>query len=213
MGRRDIIITGLFSLLALGGTALVSGVAMTENIYAPYVLNFGWIAIAVAVFGLGYMFRTAPKAALNAAKDMVAEREFLPPEITPAVLRKKMKNRTSVQIDSLNKTYAGKWMRISGRVNDVSDVSAMKRKFMLHMIPDGEESERSVSITFVEPWLDQLSALNMKDWISVVARVKGLNSGAMLEDGEIINIGEPPEAEKPKPPAPRKRSPRKPSAT
>lgn len=58
MGRREIIIGVLLTGLGLGGTAVVSALTMTENIYTPYVLIGGLLFIGIVLFGLIYMFRT-----------------------------------------------------------------------------------------------------------------------------------------------------------
>lgn len=206
MGRRDIIVSGLYAVLALSGAALVAGYSMTPNEATPVLVGVGWAAMFVAVGGLGYMFRTAPKAVLGAAQEMVTGREFLPPDITPAVLRRKVENRTSVQIDALTKTYAGKWMAVEGRVREISNVSGSSSDRWLLMISQGSGTFDAVCVIFKKPWLEQLAALNKGDGVSVVGRISSLHHGPTLEDGEIVHIGEPPEKAKP---APKRRAPRK----
>jgi hypothetical protein len=214
MGRRDIIITGLFSLLAIGGTSLVSGLTMAENIYTPYVLNAGWIAIGLGLSGLVYLFRTAPKVAFAAAQEAVSgppPREFLPPEITWTVLGAKIEGRTSIQIEAITKTYVGKWMRVSGRVMDVVSIS---KGFCVHVREDGVGAPRSVSGYFDDTESDRMLSLNKGEWISFVGKVARLQYGGSMEGCEIEHVGEPPKPKvAPKPRTPRKRTTAKPSAS
>lgn len=210
MGRRDIIITGLFAVLAIGGGAVVTGLSSTVNTYTPYLLSVGWLALLAALAGLTYMFRTAPKAAFAAAQEALVgppPREFLPPEITWEVLSKKIEGRTSLQIEALARTYAGKWMRVSGRITDVMPVYD---GFGVHLREDG--GDRGLVTGYFGPdEADRMAALNKGDWIRFVGKVERLMHGGSMADCEIEHIGEPPKPAA-KPRAPRKPAPPKPSS-
>lgn len=212
MGRRDIIISGLYAVLALGGGAVVTGLSATANVYTPYLLSVGWLALLIASGGLVYMFRTAPKAALNAAHEAFAgppPREFVGDEITTAVLRKKVEGRTSLQVEAVSKTYAGKWKRLEGRVRDVSAYSDGETSVLLTPSDDNDRYQIA-SIRLGKQWYDQAAALNIGDWLAVVGRIHALKSGLSLRDGEIVHMGEPPEPEAKS--ATKPRSPRKKAA-
>ncbi|MFC0633568.1 hypothetical protein [Brevundimonas balnearis] len=196
MGRREIIISALLAGLGLGGTSAVAGMTSTASIYTPYLLGLGWAAVLGSFVGLAVMFRNAPKAMIATTQALIEqapERQFLDPDITPEVLRKKTENRTSVQIDALTKTYAGKWLRVSGRVFDVTSINFHKRdSFALHVEEETRPHLPSVMVVFGEPWLDQLSAMNKGDWITCVGMIDRLQGGVTLVSGEIEHIGEPP---------------------
>ncbi|MFN3536804.1 MAG: OB-fold protein [Brevundimonas sp.] len=181
--------------------------SMTVNLYTPYLLSVGWLAIGVGLVGLIYMFRTAPKAALLAAQSVVTgppPRDFVAPELTWTVLGKKVEGRTSVQVDGITKTYAGKWIRVCGRIYDVAD---RFDQIAVDMKEDGADGYSSVRAKFSQSWKDQLSVLNKNEWICVVGKIEHISYGGTMTDCEIEHVGEPaPNKDVPKPRAPRKRA-------
>jgi len=209
MGKREIIIGALLAALGVGGSAVVSGMSMAANIYTPYLLSVGWLALVMAVLGLAVMFRTAPKAALVAAQVAMAgapPREFVDEDITTEVLRKKVEGRTSLQVDAITKIYRGKWKRLQGRVKNVS--AHLENRTFVQICPDDDSDNwASSAISFDKEWYDQVAALNIGDWISVIGKIDQLKSGVWLEGGEIVHMGEPPKIKTPpKPRVPRKKS-------
>lgn len=214
MGRREIIITGLFTILAVGGGAVVTGLSTTANTYTPYLLSVGWLALLTAAGGLVYMFRTAPKVALTAAQEALAgpaSREFVADEITSGVLRKKVEGRTSLQVDAISKTYQGQWKKMEGRVKDVSAL-LNSRTLVLLTPDDDDEMWGRASIQFDKEWREQVSALNVGDWISAVGKIEKIRGWLDLVDGEIVHMGEPPKKPAPAPRPSRKKPAAKPSA-
>ena len=209
MGKREIIITGLYGLLALAGTSVVTGYSMTVNAFTPQLLVFGWLGLAVGLSGLFYMFRTAPKAVLVAAQEVIVgppPREFVGDDITTGVLRKKVEGRTSLQIDGVSKTYIGKWKNLQGRVLDVHG-HADRETYVMLRPDDDDEDWRIASVTFGKEWYDQVAALNIDDWLAVVGKIHQRQRGLTLKEGEIIHMGEPPKPKpEPKPRAPRKKA-------
>lgn len=199
MGKREIIIGALLAALGVGGSAVVSGMSMTANIYTPYLISVGWLSIVMALIGLAVMFRTAPKAALVAAQGVMAgaaQREFVDEDITTEVLRKKVDGKTNIQIDAITKIYRGKWKRLQGRVKNVSAFSEEKT-FVLLAPDDDSDKWVSASISFDKEWYDQVAALSIGDWVSVIGKIDQLKSGLWLEAGEIVHMGEPPKIRTP----------------
>jgi hypothetical protein len=209
MGKREIIITGLYGLLALAGTSVVTGYSMTVNAFTPQLVMFGWLGLAAGLGGLFYMFRTTPKAVLVAAHEVIAgppPREFVGDDITTEVLRKKIEGRTSLQVEGISKTYTGKWKRLQGRVIDVNSHADSETYVMLR--PDDDSDKWQIaSITFGKIWYDQVAVLNIDDWVAVIGKIHKLRNGLALKEGEIVHMGEPPKPKaEPKPRAPRKKA-------
>ena len=180
----------------------MTGMTSDETIYTPYLLSAGWLALFTSLVGLVVMFRTAPKVAFVAAQQAIAgppPRDFLAPEITWSVLTQKIDGRTSLQIEAITRTYAGKWMRVSGRI---SDVLSMHKGYAVHVREDGTE-RGLVSGYFGPEEADRMAALSKGDWISFVGKIEQLMYGGSMSDCEIEHIGEPPRAS-PKPRASRK---------
>ena len=187
MGRREIIVTGLFAWLAAAVAVLVAAYASDFGAAGPRVIRSGWLAVALGIGGLAYMFRSAAK--LDVAN--ITSREFLEAAITPAVLRSKTENRTSVQIDALTKTYAGKWMRITGSVIQVSEIGIASSRRRIAMIDEANDKTSFTTIIFGKRWFDQLGALNKGDQVEMVGRINRLEHGPTLVDGEIVHVGPP----------------------
>ncbi|MDO1559843.1 hypothetical protein Q0812_10440 [Brevundimonas sp. 2R-24] len=195
MGRREIINSGLLAAITLGGGAVVTALSTTATAYTPYLLSVGWIALLGGAAGLMYMLRTAPRAAINAMAP-TPPREFLDPDITWDVLSKKVEGRTSLQVEALNKTYAGKWMRVSGTVYDVKRIYGDLCGVDIRL---NSRSYGSVLACFGKQANQQLAALNKGDSITIVGKVERLKGGGTMGDCEIEHVGPPPEKPKPKP--------------
>ncbi|MDK2747062.1 MAG: hypothetical protein KYX67_07070 [Brevundimonas sp.] len=207
MGRREIIISGLLATLALGGGAAVTALSATANAFTPYLISVGWLAFFGSLFGLFYMFRTAPRAALSAAHLALSgppPREFLPQEITWKVLSDKIEGRTSIQIDALTRTYAGKWMRVSGRIRDVVN----SHNWLSVSVKEEDSEWDTVLGRFGLDEADRMAALNKNDWITFIGKVERLAHGGTMSECEIEHIGEPPKPA-PKPRPARKKQPTK----
>lgn len=213
MGRREIIISGLLAALTVGGGAVVTAYTTATNDYTPYLRSVGWLAFFGGAIGLAYMFRTAPKGVLNAAQEVVAgppPREFLGSELTPSALYEKVRGKTSLQIEGLTKTYAGKWMRVEGPVLDASKL--MSGTYFLQ-IREVDGHYAAVSVSFSDKWADQLRSVNVGDWIVVVGKLDAIRNRPHLIDGEIEHLGPPPKKPDPRPKAPpRAKRPAKPAA-
>lgn len=175
----------------------MTGLSTATNAYTPYLLSVGWLALLIATAGLVYMFRTAPKVALNAAQEAISgppPRDFVGDEITTEVLRKKVEGRTSLQVDAVSQTYAGKWKRLEGRVRDVSAYSDGETYVLL--IPSDDSGPHEIaSVRLGKQWYGQAAALNIGDWLSVVGQIHTLRAGLALRAGEIVHMGEPPQPE------------------
>lgn len=188
MGRRDLSIYSLLALFALGGTAFVSGLVAQSSTATPFLV---WGGLGTAILStslLGRMMINAPKPAVLTGvivQPDAAGRDFLAPDITPKVLDEKVSGRTSLQIDGITKTYAGKWLRCSGVV---SDVSKMGSSYFLQMDCGGPIA----SVSFDLSMADQMTALNKGDWVEVEGRIRRLQYGVSLEDGVILHVGPPP---------------------
>nr|MEA2798016.1 hypothetical protein [Phenylobacterium sp.] len=203
MGRREITIYAAIAVFGLGGTALVSGLVATHTAATPFLVWGGTIAMALSGVLLLRMMLNAPALVVASGAPSAPSREFLGPEVTPLILKEKVEGRTRVQIIAITAHYRGKWMTAEGVVGDVSRVDS--NQWLTHVRhPDGSYG---FAACFGKKWHQQLLSLNKGDWISMVGRVDNLDTGALLEDCEIVDMGPPPKPKRPS--APRKPRARK----
>jgi hypothetical protein len=119
MGRREITAGLLIAVLGAGVVASVAGLTTPKTNFTQVLIWGGLAAFLFAIAGLYGLWKSDPVATLLPA----SARVFLDAELTPTVLRGKTEGRTSLQIDALTKTYAGKWMTVSGRIIDITSLA------------------------------------------------------------------------------------------
>ncbi len=212
MERRNVIGVCGGAACTAGTAALLAGLNPALAEYHRLLTTLGGVSLLGGAAALASLLFTAKKPAVGTAlsipeppPQIPAEpaREFLSEEITPKVLAEKVDGRTSMQVDAVLETYKGKWMRLSGRVTDVSKHSG---DYYYVQFDSGEDEwtlrEWSVGISFRGAWHDRMMTLNKGDWIEVEGRIDGISMSLALEDGRLLHVGRPP---KPKAlPAPRK---------
>ena len=206
MGRREIIASLLICGIGAGLAAVSTALLAPSTPFTTSVIFAGAIICVLCFVGVYILFRFAPKPSLplsaidigfavaSAIKGEVIEvehREFIPTEITPCVLRRKVSGRTSVQIDALNVTYAGKHMRIKGLIRDVSNIGTSSFLIILDTYSgEGGDQATLVSLIFDEPWKDRMMALNLGDEVTVVGKLTTLRQ-LSFQGIEVEHIGRP----------------------
>src|ERR1039457_1853126 len=169
------IVTTISGVACTGGIA--AAIPSLNPAWAAYqlpLLVLGGSAIAGGIFGFVYLLATAPKPA--------PAREFLPSDITPHDLTQKVVGLMGVHAEAIGQLYHGKWMRVSGVVNDVVPINALSRMLGIY-----EEVDKVyVVINFERKWVDQLAALNKGDSVTVIGQLFSVGAfGINLKDGEI----------------------------
>jgi hypothetical protein len=193
VGRRDLTIYALLGVLGLGGTAFLAGLTAPAADAAKIYLVWGGLsAVMVSIFGLGWLFFIVPakQPPLTVSVLMPSteppQRDFLDPGVTIEDLIAKTTGRTNIQIDALSATYAGKWLRAIGVVQNVTNVNG--DLWMLYM----ESLAGSYfSATFEKSWHTRLTALNKGDRLTLVGQIDGFRYGVGLKSAEIEHIDGP----------------------
>jgi hypothetical protein len=93
-----------------------------------------------------------------------------------------VKHRTDAQVQALVKPYLGKWMRITGKVEDVETFPAGmpdQRRIVLEFGPDANKTV--VQAVFDESWTDRVSQLNAGDRVSVTGSL-----ATVYQDGSFV---------------------------
>ena len=168
----------------LGVASLIVGLLGIAFIYLwPTKKYIGWLCLIAAIFsGLGWWwYELHPASSFPYPK----ERAYVGSNITPEYLSRLFDGHTQLQTQSLTNIYIGKWMRVSGRVEDVSSgsrtMSATLELSRIHLYP-------KVSLTFDKvKWNDRISILTVGDDIVVDGRISNIGqTWTYLEDCEIL---------------------------
>lgn len=107
-------------------------------------------------------------------------RIFLGPDITPQFLYSRLEGYTAIQAKKLLDIYVGKWMKLSGAVDHVSESS------------DGSclvrfRGEIRIYMSFEKKWIDQLSILRPGSNITVIGRIESVEAmGVNLGNCELV---------------------------
>lgn len=198
MIRRDILINLLIALVGVFiGGAIAARLASVSGSGAISTVCFASATVALVIL-LRLLLSTPTKALpvplpvamqvnvpVTATDPRHPEREFLPPEVTPDVLRSKVKGRTSVQVRAIASTFSGKWMRVIGPVRDIAQATDEIWILFGGAAPD---YTNQFSARFFKNDFEKLMALNVGDVVTIVGRIETLSSDVGLSDCEIENI-------------------------
>jgi hypothetical protein len=176
--------SGIAGLIFLGA-ALVFG--LTEVAQARY-----WIGAAVACYVLASF--QAWKRERHAIANLQGEIEKLrqgvegltqaegATALTPEQLVGVYKNRTTLQGEKLASTYIGKWMTVSGVVEDIS-----KPRFGISLV--FYRGEILIVMYFEESATEPVSALSRGDTVTVRGKIKQIESrNLLLESCELVKF-------------------------
>jgi len=118
------------------------------------------------------------------------ERMFVGAGVTPEYLAKFFQDHTAIQAANLIEAFIGKWMKLSGRLNDVrlhrdSFASVSLRRSAV------EEDVRACNVTmfFYQPWFDRLAILKRGEELTVIGRIDKVDAlSLILEECEIVGV-------------------------
>jgi hypothetical protein len=104
---------------------------------------------------------------------------------TPAYLTGLYKGYTKIQADKLAESFVGKWMKLSGPLNDVTNSSGDYVVYLEnHLFPSGS----AVAMRFDKSWKDRLSVLKVGDTIGVLGQIKDIDRVIVfLEKCELLD--------------------------
>jgi len=120
------------------------------------------------------------EAIRRAVQRPAAERIFVGPGVTPEYLADIYKAHTAIQANKLTETYAGKWMRVTGDVDQVKQIGK-----------DGEcyvtlRGMVYILLSFDRGWLDRVSILTLGEKASVVGQIGRIDASTLqLENCEL----------------------------
>lgn len=179
MGRREIGIYSLLAAFSVGGGALVAGMAMTTTALTAALIWGGATVLILSSLILARIFFGSASS----------PRIFLSPEITPQLLTEAAAGRTEVQIDAISRTYAGKWMRVTGSVYDITRIT--NDVWMLFI--KSQNTGSIVCITLSKRWHRQLNAISKGNVVSALGKIVYVGAAVTLADGEILHVGGKPD--------------------
>jgi hypothetical protein len=111
-----------------------------------------------------------------------APRVFLGAGITPQFLTDYVSGKTMVQIQAAVSPYIGKWMTVTGPVDEVSPAAHNSQHVILYR---GFLSQ--LSLNFGPKWFDSLSTLHRGVEITVIGRLTEVNELIIsLDDCELV---------------------------
>ncbi|MGA8026421.1 MAG: hypothetical protein WB992_04695 [Bryobacteraceae bacterium] len=109
---------------------------------------------------------------------------LLPTNIDPAYLTGLYRGHTSVQADSIARTYIGKWMKLSVSVGDVSSSVLDKH---IHMLSGLDNA--TVGMDFdAATWADRVSVLRRGSQVTVIGTVYRIDAYTLeLDNCELVD--------------------------
>ena len=112
-----------------------------------------------------------PPPSKNTARQVV--------QVTPTYLIGLFNGRTSMEGNRLLADFIGKWIAVSGRVNDVSEFSSDHLFVQVH---DDTPDEVYVSLSFRGEWADRASTMRRGDLIHVIGEIKEADRAGLALD-------------------------------
>jgi hypothetical protein len=157
------------AFLALGALAVASGKGELAIIcFVVAALMFGASALAV----IWWIREPRPSAPPPPAP----ARELV--DTTPEHLVGLYREHTSVQADSLASPFIGKWIRISGPLND-----AQSFKYFVQVTFGDRTLVADKSHVYAyfdhKPWADRLAMLRRGDTVTLIGRIKSVDAGSL----------------------------------
>jgi hypothetical protein len=113
---------------------------------------------------------------------------------TPEDIIGLFKNRTSIQAKPLVQSYIGKWMKVSGKVGNVTGEKTSGKQWAAIVFSDRGSFTKLVEVTpfFEEPWIDRVAALAAGDMVTVLGRITTIKYNRIdLFDCELLEVRVP----------------------
>lgn len=148
-----------------------------KNVIMAYVL--------FALVYIGFMWRSDILKIFQKKVDLPSprqEEEISQPErifvdTTPAKLMKLYDGRTSFAADALARPYLGKWMQISGKLDNIKSIDPVmnKKSILVSISLLSTPDSRYIYLLFDEEWLDRLSILEKNKKIQAIGKISRIN--------------------------------------
>jgi hypothetical protein len=120
-------------------------------------------------------------------KAIITSSEQIVVDVTPEYLTGFFKEYTDIQAKKLAAPYIGKWMKISGPLEDVGEFSgyACQVTFADRLF---STSKTTVFMYFKKEWIERLSILKRNDSIAVLGKIKDVTRVSVsLDNCELVN--------------------------
>jgi len=112
-------------------------------------------------------------------------RTFVKDDVTPKFLHRLLENHSDAEAEKLLEAYLGKWMMLSGLVNEVT-VEESRKEVYVAIFPPGEEI--LVSLNFTLDWRNRLSRLLPGNNITVVGVITKVDRISItMNDCELVH--------------------------
>lgn len=157
---------------------------------------------------IAYSESSAPKQTVSEAhpREVPPQRVFIPTDVTPQTLMGMFEGKTTVSARRLVQPYLGKWMKISGRFQNLGTLGSATYSVRL-----STRFDHAYLFYFSkESWEHQLELLQIGQQVALVGKVTKIDEWSIvLEDCELVEGSAARGAIQISPPLP-KRSPRRP---
>lgn len=106
-------------------------------------------------------------------------------DVQPAYLAGLLEGHSSTKARMLMQAYLGKWIRVSGKVDEVRATNTFLR--LSFQDENGEENPPLTLMYFTKQWADRLSVLRKGDPVTVVGRIEGVEGRVVsLDQCELV---------------------------
>ena len=136
--------------------------------------------------------RTESKQEQKKLQDKEVPRIYLGKDVTPKFLSDMHRKNTTIQADKLSEDYVGKWLRISGRVGDISllDFHKGPQIYVTVYLPRKAKTREEFDMVQLyfdnAKWGDRVNSLGRGHEINAIGKVAHIDFlGVRLEDCEL----------------------------
>ena len=106
---------------------------------------------------------------------------------TPAELSAPFKEYTELQAELITKPHIGTWMRLSGKVDDITTLTRSSKLMIFIALPSKDEPR--IACTFEEKWIPRIRILRKGDRVNFAGKINKIKSySILLDDCEIENL-------------------------
>lgn len=131
----------------------------------------GTLLSVLLLAGYTVWLRSQPKPA--SGRDIV--------DVEPQQLTDYFRNYLTVQAQALTKPYIGKWMKVSGKLRDVTSMPNGTTLVTLGSADDLQSVIPLVSLQFsTDPWGDHLAVMQRGDGITALGKIESIQSYTLL---------------------------------
>ncbi|SRR6266404_209730 len=160
-----------------------------------------WVGASFILLGLISRFWPKPTAVVPLVKQPIvaipmpvqepppikSDRVILGPHLTPKYFYELLKGKTELQANKLVELYIGKWMRISGKVTNISESLTEKTLIISITLTDSILPYPMVAMAFNKAeWHDHISVISKGEQISAIGKIRSVEQNwTWLEDCEL----------------------------